>query len=268
MCVNVCELVGVCVLVCACVCLCVLVCVCVTPARHWESVCPYPLPSCPPLSPTHPPPPLYDSGNAGDPGYKATARMCIESALCLALQRDVCSKEGGEYMYLHTLSHIHTRTYIFHAPTHCKICACVCVCVSSSVCLRVCLCLCFGLVFGLCLCLCFSLSYFGWDFKNSENNKQFVFASGVLTSATGLGNVLIDRLNTSGMEITVEKVCVTSCVGGNVGGWWGEEGGRSEGLWKLTILPPPSLLPPPLEETQQEIAQTWGVENSFRPGRA
>mmetsp|Transcript_12007 Transcript_12007/g.19003 ORF Transcript_12007/g.19003 Transcript_12007/m.19003 type:complete len:424 (+) Transcript_12007:67-1338(+) len=62
------------------------------------------------------------SGDAGDPGYKATARMCIESALCLALDRDSCSKEGG-----------------------------------------------------------------------------------VLTTATGLGEVLIARLNKSGMELTVEK---------------------------------------------------------------
>ena len=35
------------------------------------------------------------SGTAGDPGYKATAQMCIESALCLALERERCSKEGG-----------------------------------------------------------------------------------------------------------------------------------------------------------------------------
>jgi short subunit dehydrogenase-like uncharacterized protein len=35
------------------------------------------------------------SGNAGDPGYKATARMSIEASLCMALQRDQCSKDGG-----------------------------------------------------------------------------------------------------------------------------------------------------------------------------
>ena len=35
------------------------------------------------------------SGTAGDPGYKATAQMAIESALCLALQREDCSAEGG-----------------------------------------------------------------------------------------------------------------------------------------------------------------------------
>jgi len=35
------------------------------------------------------------SGTAGDPGYKATTIMAIESALCLALQRDACRAEGG-----------------------------------------------------------------------------------------------------------------------------------------------------------------------------
>ena len=35
------------------------------------------------------------SGTAGDPGYKATAQMAIESALCLALQREECAPEGG-----------------------------------------------------------------------------------------------------------------------------------------------------------------------------
>ena len=35
------------------------------------------------------------SGTAGDPGYKATAQMAIESALCLALQRDECEAAGG-----------------------------------------------------------------------------------------------------------------------------------------------------------------------------
>jgi short subunit dehydrogenase-like uncharacterized protein len=34
------------------------------------------------------------SGAAGDPGYKATARMSIESALCMALERDSCAKGG------------------------------------------------------------------------------------------------------------------------------------------------------------------------------
>jgi len=31
------------------------------------------------------------SGSAGDPGYKATAQMSIEAALCLALNRDACT---------------------------------------------------------------------------------------------------------------------------------------------------------------------------------
>mmetsp|Transcript_14537 Transcript_14537/g.42692 ORF Transcript_14537/g.42692 Transcript_14537/m.42692 type:complete len:420 (-) Transcript_14537:496-1755(-) len=35
------------------------------------------------------------SGTAGDPGYKATAIMSMESALCLALERDKCREEGG-----------------------------------------------------------------------------------------------------------------------------------------------------------------------------
>ena len=35
------------------------------------------------------------SGSAGDPGYKATAQMAIESALCLALERDRCEANGG-----------------------------------------------------------------------------------------------------------------------------------------------------------------------------
>jgi short subunit dehydrogenase-like uncharacterized protein len=34
------------------------------------------------------------SGNAGDPGYKATARMSIESSLCMALERDSCARGG------------------------------------------------------------------------------------------------------------------------------------------------------------------------------
>jgi short subunit dehydrogenase-like uncharacterized protein len=37
----------------------------------------------------------FNSGTAGDPGYKATALMSIESSLALALQRDECSAEGG-----------------------------------------------------------------------------------------------------------------------------------------------------------------------------
>jgi short subunit dehydrogenase-like uncharacterized protein len=38
----------------------------------------------------------FNSGTAGDPGYRATALMSCESALCLALERDKCrSKEGG-----------------------------------------------------------------------------------------------------------------------------------------------------------------------------
>lgn len=35
------------------------------------------------------------SGAAGDPGYKATALMAVESALCLALERGRCASEGG-----------------------------------------------------------------------------------------------------------------------------------------------------------------------------
>jgi short subunit dehydrogenase-like uncharacterized protein len=35
------------------------------------------------------------SGNAGDPGYKATALMSIEASLCMALEREKCAKEGG-----------------------------------------------------------------------------------------------------------------------------------------------------------------------------
>ena len=36
----------------------------------------------------------FKSGNAGDPGYKATARMSIEASLCMALERDSCAKGG------------------------------------------------------------------------------------------------------------------------------------------------------------------------------
>lgn len=36
-----------------------------------------------------------NSGSAGDPGYRATALMSVECALCLALQRKQCSKQGG-----------------------------------------------------------------------------------------------------------------------------------------------------------------------------
>jgi short subunit dehydrogenase-like uncharacterized protein len=60
------------------------------------------------------------SGNAGDPGYKATACMSIEASLCMALERDKCA------------------------------------------------------------------------------------AGGVLTTATGLGRVLVDRLNKAGMKLGVE----------------------------------------------------------------
>ena len=35
------------------------------------------------------------SGEAGDPGYKATAQMSIEAALCLALNREECEPSGG-----------------------------------------------------------------------------------------------------------------------------------------------------------------------------
>jgi short subunit dehydrogenase-like uncharacterized protein len=31
----------------------------------------------------------------GDPGYKCTALMAMESALVLALNRDLCDKDGG-----------------------------------------------------------------------------------------------------------------------------------------------------------------------------
>lgn len=34
------------------------------------------------------------SGNAGDPGYRATARMSIEAALSMALERESCAKGG------------------------------------------------------------------------------------------------------------------------------------------------------------------------------
>ena len=35
------------------------------------------------------------SGVAGDPGYKATAQMSVEAALCLALDRGECEASGG-----------------------------------------------------------------------------------------------------------------------------------------------------------------------------
>ena len=45
------------------------------------------------------PPPMViadvRSGTAGDPGYKATALMAVESALCLALERGECDAAGG-----------------------------------------------------------------------------------------------------------------------------------------------------------------------------
>jgi len=34
------------------------------------------------------------SGDAGDPGYKATARMVVEAALCGALERSACAAGG------------------------------------------------------------------------------------------------------------------------------------------------------------------------------
>lgn len=37
----------------------------------------------------------FNSGTAGDPGYKATALMSVEASLALALQRDECRAEGG-----------------------------------------------------------------------------------------------------------------------------------------------------------------------------
>lgn len=36
-----------------------------------------------------------DSKDAGDPGYKCTARMAIEAALCCALEREKCLASGG-----------------------------------------------------------------------------------------------------------------------------------------------------------------------------
>ena len=36
-----------------------------------------------------------ESGDGGDPGYKCTARMSMEAALCLALERGRCRREGG-----------------------------------------------------------------------------------------------------------------------------------------------------------------------------
>ena len=35
------------------------------------------------------------SGDAGDPGYRATARMSVEAALTAVLERDQCAPEGG-----------------------------------------------------------------------------------------------------------------------------------------------------------------------------
>ncbi|OLP97867.1 Sulfate adenylyltransferase [Symbiodinium microadriaticum] len=35
------------------------------------------------------------SGTGGDPGYKCTALMSVEAALCCALQKDKCSAQGG-----------------------------------------------------------------------------------------------------------------------------------------------------------------------------
>lgn len=37
---------------------------------------------------------FVSSGNAGDPGYKATAQMSIEASLCMALERESCAKGG------------------------------------------------------------------------------------------------------------------------------------------------------------------------------
>ena len=47
--------------------------------------------------PTPPPMVIADvrSGNAGDPGYKATAQMSVEAALCLAHDVDKCAASGG-----------------------------------------------------------------------------------------------------------------------------------------------------------------------------
>jgi len=38
---------------------------------------------------------VVQSGTGGDPGYKCTALMSMESAICLALQKDKCSVQGG-----------------------------------------------------------------------------------------------------------------------------------------------------------------------------
>lgn len=48
-------------------------------------------------APSPPPMVVADvrSGTAGDPGYKATAQMAVESALCLALERERCDAAGG-----------------------------------------------------------------------------------------------------------------------------------------------------------------------------
>ena len=35
------------------------------------------------------------SGDGGDPGYRCTARMCVEAALTASLERDKCAAEGG-----------------------------------------------------------------------------------------------------------------------------------------------------------------------------
>ena len=52
------------------------------------------LPSCPlALLPLRGPD--VRSGVAGDPGYKATAQMSVEAALCLALDRGECEASGG-----------------------------------------------------------------------------------------------------------------------------------------------------------------------------
>ena len=46
------------------------------------------------------------SGTAGDPGYKGTALMSVEAALCLAVQRDSCASSGGVLTPASALGHV------------------------------------------------------------------------------------------------------------------------------------------------------------------
>ncbi|CAE8606400.1 unnamed protein product, partial [Polarella glacialis] len=47
-----------------------------------------------------------ESGDGGDPGYKCTARMSIEAALCCALDRDRCHRPGGVVTPAFGLGHV------------------------------------------------------------------------------------------------------------------------------------------------------------------